>query len=339
MEYNAYFGNLDKIMKQPVVVFSRRTDDGVCRLHFYDGRHSSVLDTTDQDCCTPAISPDGMFVAYSRYHSYGIEIVLLNIKTGHLNVITSGPFCDFLPTWSQDGKRLAFCRGPILDIEHANSIDLYGIDLETLVVRRLTDNNRFDAYPCFIDPDLLVYESGDKNGFFGIFTVPWNNSRETALIYEPHQLGIGIPHVHKRNIVAEQCDVANPDEFCLRKFLLDADISNDSQIIPLSLNKGGNPSPRFSHDGGHIVCYAWWEGRGQIVILDSTGCNQREINPEGMSFKLPRWSRNDRLICCEETVSQSLALVDTDTREIIIIPDSQGFRTQRFGELYNFDIA
>ncbi len=320
----------------PVIVFSRLSDNGRFLLHRYDASGVHVIGGREGDCIAPVFSPDGTQVLFSRQHGQGVGLELLTLGQECSRTLTRGPFCDFSPAWATDGRRIAFCRGPRMELASANDIELYAAELPQVEPRRLTENRRFDAYPCFAGPDRILFESGDKDDFFGVFSLSWHGGEETPLAYAPDEYGVGIPHVHGQVATAELCEIATPDVYDIIRLNLDA--PHTMLRIALPGSRGGNPSPRFSHAGDAVACYAWRDGAGSLVLVDTATQRLREIQPQGMSLKLPRWSRDDRYLCCEETRSGGLALIEAASGDAQLVPDSQGYRTQRFGELYNFDI-
>jgi serine/threonine protein kinase len=57
---------------------------------------------------SPALSPDGHFVAMHRRVNGNIDIWLVETATGRTTRFTSDPGDDTQPTWSPDGRRIAF---------------------------------------------------------------------------------------------------------------------------------------------------------------------------------------------------------------------------------------
>ncbi|MGQ9626228.1 MAG: hypothetical protein ACUVV0_04900 [Anaerolineae bacterium] len=86
----------------------RACEYGRCGLYImnFDGSFPQQL-TTDVSDTSPASSPDG-FLAFMTHRDGNWEIYTLDLKTGALNRLTENEANDGLPTWSPDGKRIAF---------------------------------------------------------------------------------------------------------------------------------------------------------------------------------------------------------------------------------------
>jgi dipeptidyl aminopeptidase/acylaminoacyl peptidase len=72
-----------------------------------------VASDPERDLWDPAVSPDGRLVAVTRapVDAFQGEIAIYSTATGRrVRVLTSGP-ADALPSWSPDGRSIAFTRG------------------------------------------------------------------------------------------------------------------------------------------------------------------------------------------------------------------------------------
>ena len=64
--------------------------------------------TNRTDDIAPAVSPDGLTVAYTSPQSGSYDIWLININDGTPTRLTTSPYREGLPTWSPDGTWIAF---------------------------------------------------------------------------------------------------------------------------------------------------------------------------------------------------------------------------------------
>ncbi|MGD0709259.1 MAG: DPP IV N-terminal domain-containing protein [Anaerolineaceae bacterium] len=91
----------------------------------------------------PAISPDGLRVAYSSHKSGYWDIYTLDIATGETTQVTNSPDYDGSPTWSPDGQWLAY----VSDVD--GNMDIYIKSMADLSqpAKRLTDDPALDESP------------------------------------------------------------------------------------------------------------------------------------------------------------------------------------------------
>jgi TolB protein len=91
----------------------------------------------------PAISPDGLRIAFSSHKSGYWDIYIMDIATGETTQVTNSPDYDGSPTWSPDGQWLAY----VSDVN--GNMDIYIQSMEDLnqAAERLTDDPALDASP------------------------------------------------------------------------------------------------------------------------------------------------------------------------------------------------
>ncbi len=78
------------------------------------GPHSPEVDSD----ATPAFSPDGSRIAFTGYRSGGAAIWIMNADgSGSHQVTAIGQYGDYFPTWSSDGRWIAFQR---ITFEHSS---------------------------------------------------------------------------------------------------------------------------------------------------------------------------------------------------------------------------
>jgi Tol biopolymer transport system component len=77
------------------------------RLEWID-RSGKMIERLPINGTSPALSPDGRIVALHRRVSGNIDIWLVETATGRVTRFTSDPADDVQPTWSPDGRRIAF---------------------------------------------------------------------------------------------------------------------------------------------------------------------------------------------------------------------------------------
>ena len=90
------------------------------------------------DALTAYVSPDGSTLAL-KVDARGIA--LMSLSDGKVRMLTSER-TDQEPTWSPDGREIAFRRG-----QSGSKAELYVIGKDGTGLRRLTNNSTHDALP------------------------------------------------------------------------------------------------------------------------------------------------------------------------------------------------
>lgn len=108
-----------------------------------DGSGYRVVATADGDC-RPDVSPDGTSLAFVSTRADGMgDIWTVPFAGGEpRRVTTTGDLHDYHPSWSPDGRHIAFAAGP--DKER---YDLYVIGADGKGRRQLTFGDAHDAHP------------------------------------------------------------------------------------------------------------------------------------------------------------------------------------------------
>ena len=130
-----------------------------------------LLREDDADLIQPALSPDGLRLAYVRADHDGSTLWLADADGDNAERLDlDGGEIDLVdprwPTWSPDGERLAFSA----DVDGQSEIfTVAGIDGEDL--ERLTEDDGDDRHPSWSpDGDQLAFAS-DRDGGFQVYTM------------------------------------------------------------------------------------------------------------------------------------------------------------------------
>jgi TolB protein len=114
-----------------------------------------------------SFSPDGQQIAISREESKGnSDIVLLDSNGGLIERVTEDEAIDVSPTWSPDGRRLAFCSS------RGGSPQIYVLDLASRQSRRVSMQGSYNTQPVWSPAgDRIAYTGRVGGGRFQIFVV------------------------------------------------------------------------------------------------------------------------------------------------------------------------
>jgi len=116
-----------------------------------------------------AVSPDGRKLAWSMSVDGNADIYLTDIGAGaggEPTRLTSEPGIDTSPTWSPDGKQLAFVS------QRGGSPQIYMMNSDGSAVRRLTYQGSYNQTPRWSPRgDLIAFTARDERAVFDLFTI------------------------------------------------------------------------------------------------------------------------------------------------------------------------
>jgi TolB protein len=115
-----------------------------------------------------AYSPNGKRIAYSYADADGdTQVWTANADGSQARKLTSTPFfINTSPTWSPDGKRIAFISN------RGGSPQIYVTSVDGGDVRRLTFQGNYNQEPSWSPRgDLIVFTARDERNAFDLFTV------------------------------------------------------------------------------------------------------------------------------------------------------------------------
>jgi TolB protein len=134
----------EKLREEGVMILSMR-DGHFAHLFAFHPVYLPLTRLTSNpwDDITPAISPDGSFLAYSSRRNGYWDLYVLNLATGAQTRLTDTAEYEASPSWSPDGQWLAFERFD------GNNTDIFIVPLEGGQEIRLTDHNSIDRSPAW----------------------------------------------------------------------------------------------------------------------------------------------------------------------------------------------
>jgi TolB protein len=166
-----------------VLFTSTRDGNGEIYRMLPDGREQKRLTfTADAWETTPAGSPDGRWIAYSRTDSGGTSHLWLMSRDGlNPRQLTFGSSNDLHPTWSADGTRLAFATDLI------GNWEIYTLRLSDGFLTRLTYHSAADQNPEWSwATGRIVFQSDRYSSNGEIFSMAADGSDVHQLTFNPN---------------------------------------------------------------------------------------------------------------------------------------------------------
>ena len=140
-----------------------------------DGKNPRRLTNNRDRDLNPSWSPDGKHIAFVSNrdgHFPGNistnEIYVMDADGKNQKNLTNNPRSDSSPSWSPDGKRIAFASDRDGDLLHFN---IYVMDVDGKNPQRLTNNRQNDQYPSWSPDGKRIAFSSDKKGNWKNFDI------------------------------------------------------------------------------------------------------------------------------------------------------------------------
>ena len=130
-----------------------------------------------------SLAPAAKIVYHSRLSRNNEIFVAKADGTGVLR-LTRSSASDSNPTWSADGKRIAFESNRHRDRRSYQDSDLFIMTASGGSVRELTFSNRFDGDPAWSRTNRIAFES-ERNGEADVYAINPDGSSERRLTVSP----------------------------------------------------------------------------------------------------------------------------------------------------------
>ena len=231
-------------------------------------------------------SPDGKFLAAPGKFSAGMgyQLRLFSVETLEERAITFPPpefFGDLIPTFSPDGRTIAFVR-----VKEAFISDLYVVPFAGGEARRLTfDNLTIEGLDWTPDGSEIVFSSR-RGGRQSLWRIPANGGDAERVAVGENATSISIARKGHRLAYTEK--VVDPNIWRLEIPSASSNVTSQASLISTSFSEY---DPQYSPDGKRITFWSDRSGSPEIWVCDSQGLNPVQLTSfGGPSVGWPHWS-------------------------------------------------
>jgi TolB protein len=275
-------GGVPGIAGTQIAFVSTRTGNKEIWVMDYDGAHQRQATNLRTISLTPRWAPDASAIAFTCYVPFrGVttaQICIHSMGTGKLVAFPRFRGTNSSPSWSPDGKKLAFMSSQACDPE------IYTTDPSGGHLRRITYSPGVDTEPTW-NPKTgqqVVFVS-DRGGSPQLYMMNADGSSVTKLIL-PDMGEVYDPAWSPNGQLLAFCwrrPEGNYDIYVM-------DIASQ-QLVELTRDAARNERPSWAPDGRHIVFESTRTGTRQIWTMLADGSQPRQLTTESQS-ESPNWS-------------------------------------------------
>ena len=275
-ELHYQFTGRKSIFLTSIVYHSEREGQQELYLMDYDGRNQRQLTAHKSTSGYADWSPTGDAVAYISYYAGVPGIYYADLEdNGRKIPIYTGGTLNLSPSFAPDGRSIAFAHAT-----DAN-VDIWTCPRQCETPQRITRTPSIDTNPVWSPDGTLIAFTSDRSGQPNIYVMNADGSNVRRITFD-----------------GDYNDGATwrPDSSHLAyasrrggRFQIASTSLVDLTTTVLTDGPDSHEEPSFSPDGRHIV-FTLRRGRdAQVVVMDATGRNWRQLTQEGRNMA-PDWS-------------------------------------------------
>jgi Tol biopolymer transport system component/DNA-binding winged helix-turn-helix (wHTH) protein len=249
-------------------------------------------------------SPDGSKIVYQYGHG-NVDIYLYTLATGKSEVIVNDSSFDADPSFSPDGKKIAFVSG------RDGNQEIYVEDIDGTNLRRLTNHPARDAFPTFSpDGTQISFNSNREGENLDVYVMnadgsnvrrltDWSSDEESfpgSWSQDGTQLFVVSGRSGKDNIY-----IMNVEPFPTREIIAEA--SSDLR------------SPNYSHDGRKILFQSLAvDNMAELRILDADTGRITTVAKTQTPDAYPRLSPDGNWVAFQDRINDNgeICLIHSD---------------------------
>jgi Tol biopolymer transport system component len=239
-------------------------------------------------------------IVFASYRDGNMDICVMNPDGSYQTRLTNNPAKDEYPTWSPDGKRIAFGSTRDSHSEIYENAEVYIMNADGSNQTRLTDHPAADVMPRWSpDGKKIAFQTTRHGEPMEIYVMNADGSNQTNLTNNP-----AVDMMPSWSPDGKKIAFASTRDGNYEIYVMNADGSNQTN---LTNNPATEQAPSWSPDGKKIAFYSlrndvpdakdygkderpWYEFNAEIYVMNPDGSEQTDLTNNPAYDGYPSWS-------------------------------------------------
>lgn len=212
--------------------------------------------------------------SFDDYYADASKISLTRLTNDHAN--------DLYPSWSPDGRRIAFSS------DKAGAKDIYVINADGSGLTRLTRDSSWNEHPMWSPDGKRIAFRSDRSGNWDIYVMNTDGSRQARLTTSASEEDNPAWSPDGKSIAFDSSTPGNTEIYAMR--------ADGTKQERLTYNKAEDWRPAWSPDGHYIAFTSDRDELTRIWVMNSDGTKEIALSDGESDDEDPTWSSDGKFI-------------------------------------------